>query len=189
MAAKETKQQEYIPNYKRKYQEEIVPALMKRFGYKSVMQVPRLEKIVINAGLGKALQDKRILEVALEELTAIAGQRAVPTKAKKDIHNFKLRRGREIGARVTLRGDRMYEFLERLISAAIPRIKDFNGLPNKMDGRGNYTMGVDEQIIFPEIDLENVYKIWGMNITFVTTANTDEEGYALLEAFGMPFKK
>ncbi len=189
MAAKETKQQKYVPNYKRKYQEEIVPALMKRFGYKSIMQVPRLEKIVINMGLGKALQDKRVLEVALEELTAIAGQRAVPTKAKKDIHNFKLRRGREIGARVTLRGDRMYEFLERLISAAIPRIKDFNGLPTKLDGRGNYTMGVEEQIIFPEIDLENVYKINGMNITFVTTAKTDEEGFALLEAFGMPFKR
>ena len=189
MATKDTKQQKYVPNYKRKYQEEIVPALMKRFGYKSIMQVPRLEKIVINMGLGKALQDKRILEVAIEELTAIAGQRAVPTKAKKDIHNFKLRRGREIGARVTLRGDRMYEFLERLIAAAIPRIKDFNGLPAKLDGRGNYTMGVEEQIIFPEIDLENVYKINGMNITFVTTAETDEEGYALLEAFGMPFKK
>ncbi len=189
MAAKETTTKTYIPNYKRKYNEEIVPALMKRFGYKSIMQVPRLEKIVVNAGLGRALQDKRILEVAIEELTAITGQRAVPTKAKKDIHNFKLRRGREIGARVTLRGDRMYEFLERLISAAIPRIKDFNGLPNKLDGRGNYTIGIDEQIIFPEIDLENVYKIWGMNITFVTTAETDEEGYALLEAFGMPFKK
>ncbi len=189
MAAKKTKQQKYVPNYKRKYKEEIVPALMKRFEYKSIMQVPRLEKIVINMGLGKALQDKRVLEVALDELTAIAGQRAVPTKAKKDIHNFKLRKGRDIGARVTLRGDRMYEFMERLIAAAIPRIKDFNGLPNKLDGRGNYTMGVEEQIIFPEIDLENIYKINGMNITFVTTAKTDEEGYALLEAFGMPFKK
>ncbi len=181
--------QQYIPNYKRKYQEEIVPALMKRFEYKSIMQVPRLEKIVINQGLGSALTDKRILEVALDEITAITGQRAVATVAKKDIHNFKLRRGRRIGARVTLRGDRMYEFLERLISSAIPRIKDFNGLPNKLDGRGNYTMGVQEQIIFPEIELERVYKINGMNITFVTTAKTDEEGYALLEAFGMPFKK
>ena len=179
----------YIPTYKKMYHEKVVPALMKKFNYKSIMQVPKIEKIVLNMGLGKALEDKKLIEVGVQELTLIAGQKAVPTKARRDINQFKLRRGREIGVKVTLRGDRMYEFMERLIAAAIPRIKDFNGLPNKLDGRGNYTFGISEQVIFPEIDIEKVYKIVGMNITFVTTAKTDEEGYALLSEFGFPFKK
>ncbi len=179
----------YIPNYKKHYQEKVVPALMKKFNYKSVMQVPKIEKIVLNMGLGKAIEDKKLIEVGVEELTLIAGQRAVPTYSKRDINQFKLRRGKPIGVKVTLRGDRMYEFFERLIRVAVPRIKDFNGLPTKFDGRGNYTFGVDEQTIFPEIDLEKVYKTVGMNITFVTTAKTDEEAYHLLKEFGFPFKK
>ena len=179
----------YIPNYKTKYVEEVRPALMEKRGYKTVMQVPRLRKIVINQGLGVALNDKKFIEKGLEELTAITGQKAVPTISKRDVSNFKLRRGREIGVKVSLRGNRMYEFLERLISAAIPRIKDFNGVHTKFDGHGNYTLGIEEQIIFPEIEIEKVYKITGMNITFVTDTDSDEEAYDLLKEFGFPFKK
>lgn len=179
----------YTPNYKTKYNEEIVPALVKEFGYKSVMQVPRLEKIVINQGIGASIQDKKILEFAMNEMATITGQKPVSTKSTKDVSNFKLRKGMPIGVRVTLRQERMYEFLERLISAALPRIRDFKGINSKLDGRGNYTLGIEEQIIFPEIVLDNVHKIMGMNITFVTSANTDEEGFALLREFGLPFKK
>lgn len=179
----------YVPSLKTKYKEEIVPALMSEFGYKSIMQVPRLEKITLNQGVGKAVADKKVLEVALNELTSIAGQRAVATESKKDISNFKLRRKMKIGAMVTLRRERMYEFLERLVSVALPRIRDFQGINSKLDGRGNYTLGITEQIIFPEIVLDSVTNILGMNITFVTTAKTDEEGYALLKAFGLPFKE
>lgn len=179
----------YIPNYKKLYEEKVRPALMKKMGYKTIMQVPRIEKIVINQGLGVALNDKKIIEKGLEEITMIAGQKAVPTTSKKDVSNFKLRKGRQIGVKVTLRRQRMYEFIERLISAAIPRIKDFNGLNTKFDGHGNYTLGIEEQIIFPEIELENVYKILGMNITFVTNTDSDEEAFALLKEFGFPFKK
>ena len=179
----------YIPNYKKKYLEEVRPALMKKNGYKTIMQVPRLEKIVINQGLGVALNDKKFIEKGLEELTAITGQKAVATVSKRDISNFKLRKGRKIGVKVNLRGNRMYEFLERLISAAIPRIKDFNGLNTKFDGHGNYTLGIEEQIIFPEIEIEKVYKITGLNITFVTNTDSDEEAYRLLKEYGFPFKK
>lgn len=181
--------EKYVPNYKKKYVEEVRPALMKKMGYKTIMQVPRIEKVVINQGLGVALNDKKFIEKGLEELTLITGQKAVPMKSKRDISNFKLRKGREIGVKVTLRGDRMYEFIERLISAAIPRIKDFNGLNTKFDGHGNYTLGIEEQIIFPEIDIEKVYKITGMNITFVTNTDSDEEAFALLKELGFPFKK
>ena len=180
----------YIPRLKKKYFEEIVPAMMEKFQYKTIMQVPRLQKIVINQGIGAATQDKKLLEYAVNELTQIAGQKAVITKAKKDISNFKLRRGMPIGVRVTLRGDRMYEFLDRLISAAIPRIRDFRGVNDKgFDGRGNYTFGISEQIIFPEINIDKIYKITGMDITFVTSAKTDKEAFELLKLFGMPFKK
>lgn len=179
----------YVPSLKTKYKEEIVPALMSEFGYKSIMQVPRLEKITLNQGVGKAVADKKVLEVALNELSSIAGQRAVATESKKDISNFKLRRKMKIGTMVTLRRERMYEFLERLVSVALPRIRDFQGINSKLDGRGNYTLGITEQIIFPEIVLDSVTNILGMNITFVTTAKTDEEGYALLKAFGLPFKE
>ncbi len=179
----------YIPNYKKKYVEEVRPALMKKNGYKTIMQVPKLEKIVINQGLGVALNDKKFIEKGLEELTAITGQKAVATVSKRDISNFKLRKGRKIGVKVNLRGNRMYEFLERLISAAIPRIKDFNGLNTKFDGHGNYTLGIEEQIIFPEIEIEKVYKITGLNITFVTNTDSDEEAYMLLKEYGFPFKK
>lgn len=179
----------YIPNYKTKYVKEVRPALKEKRGYSSIMQVPKIEKIVLNTGLGDSLNDKKIVEESIKQLTAITGQKAVPTKSKRDISNFKLRKGREIGARVTLRGKTMYEFLERLISSAIPRIKDFNGLKTKLDGQGNYTMGIEEQIIFPEIEIEKVYKIAGLNITFVTSTNSDEEAYALLQEFGFPFKK
>lgn len=178
----------YIPTLKTKYNEEIVPALVKEFGYKSVMQAPRLEKIVINQGLGQAVADKKIIEVAINELTAISGQKAVATNSRKDIANFKLRKGMPIGVKVTLRSERMYEFLNRLICIAMPRIRDFNGIPEKFDGQGNYTLGVQEQIIFPEIDIDKITKILGMEITFVTTAKTDEEAYALLKGFGLPFK-
>ncbi len=171
------------------YNETIVPALVKEFGYTSVMQAPKLQKISVNMGLGAATQDKKIVETAVKELTAITGQQAVSTLASKDISNFKLRKKMPIGARVTLRGDKMYEFLERLIRVALPRIRDFQGVSNKLDGRGNYTLGITEQIIFPEINIDSINKILGMNITFVTSANTDEEGAALLRAFGMPFKK
>ncbi len=173
---------------KQEYKERIVPALVKEFGYKSVMQAPKLEKIVINQGLGIGVSDKKIIETAINELTAITGQKAVPTYSRKDISNFKLRKKMTIGARVTLRHDKMYEFLERLVRVALPRIRDFRGIEAKLDGRGNYTLGVQEQIIFPEINIDNISRILGMNITFVTSANTDEEGYALLKEFGLPFK-
>lgn len=174
---------------KQDYRERIVPALMKEFGYSSVMQCPKLEKIVLNQGLGEAVADKKIIDVALQEMTAIVGQKAVATLSKKDISNFKVRKKMPIGVRVTLRGERMYEFLERLVRVALPRIRDFKGIANKMDGRGNYTLGIQEQIIFPEINIDNITKLLGMNITFVTTAQTDEEGFALLREFGLPFKK
>ena len=178
----------YTPTLKQRYREEIVPVMQKEFGYKSVMQVPCLEKIIINQGVGAAIADKKIMEVAIEELTTITGQKAVTTLSKKDIANFKLRKKMPIGIRVTLRSDKMYEFLERLVAVALPRIRDFKGIGDKFDGRGNYTLGVTEQIIFPEIVLDKVTKMNGYNITFVTTANTDEEGYALLKKFGLPFK-
>ena len=173
---------------KKQYDEKIVPALTKEFNYTTVMQVPRLKKIVINEGLGDATQDKKIIETAINELTAITGQKAVPTLSKKDISNFKVRKKMPIGARVTLRRERMYEFLERLIRVALPRIRDFKGIEGKLDGRGNYTLGITEQIIFPEINIDNINKLMGMNITFVTSAQSDEEGYALLKQFGLPFK-
>ena len=178
----------FVPTLKKKYQEEIVSALMQEFGYKTVMQVPRLEKIVINEGLGQAISDKKLIDIAIEELTNITGQKAVPTTSKKDISNFKLRKKMQIGVRVTLRRDRMYEFLERLVAIALPRIRDFRGVNYKFDGKGNYTLGVNEQIIFPEIDIDKINRIMGMDITFVTSAKTDEEGYALLKHFGVPFK-
>ena len=170
------------------YKERIVPALEREFNYSTVMQVPRLEKIVINQGIGAATQDKKLIETAINELTAITGQKAVATLSRKDISNFKLRKKMPVGVRVTLRRDRMYEFLERLIRVALPRIRDFKGIEGKLDGRGNYTLGITEQIIFPEINIDNVPKLQGMNITFVTSANTDEEGFALLKKFGLPFK-
>ncbi|HQC04137.1 MAG TPA: 50S ribosomal protein L5 [Paludibacteraceae bacterium] len=174
---------------KQDYLERIVPILTKEFGYTTVMQVPRLEKIVLNQGLGIAVADKKIIDTAIAEMTAITGQKAVETVSKKDISNFKLRKKMPIGVRVTLRGKKMYEFLERLIRVALPRIRDFRGIEGKLDGRGNYTLGIQEQIIFPEISIDNISKILGMNITYVTTANTDEEGFALLREFGLPFKK
>jgi len=180
---------EYTPALKNKYKEEVIPTLMKDFGYKSVMQVPRLEKIVLNQGVGAAVADKKLVDLAQEELTLVSGQQAVQTLSKKDISNFKLRRKMPIGTRVTLRRDRMYEFLERLINVALPRIRDFKGVNTKMDGRGNFTMGITEQIIFPEIDIDKINKIMGLEITFVTSANTDEECLALLKEFGIPFKK
>lgn len=175
-------------SYKKVYAERIVPSLMKEFNYKSVMQVPVLEKIVINQGLGQAVADKKIIEVAINELTAITGQKAVATLSKKDVSNFKLRKKMPIGVRVTLRREKMYEFLERLIRVALPRIRDFKGIESKLDGRGKYTLGIEEQIIFPEINIDSIQKLLGMNITFVTSAKTDEEGYALLREFGLPFK-
>ncbi len=173
---------------KQYYKDTIVPALMKQFKYTTVMQVPVLEKIVINEGLGMAVADKKIIETAIAELTAITGQKAVATVSKKDIAQFKVRKQMPIGVRVTLRHEMMYEFLERLIRVALPRIRDFNGIESKFDGRGNYTLGITEQIIFPEINIDSIQRILGMNITFVTSANTDEEGYALLKEFGLPFK-
>ncbi len=178
----------HIPTLKKKYQEEIIPTLKKEFDYSSVMQVPKLEKIVLNQGVGSAIADKKLIDVATTEMTMIAGQKAVQTLSKKDISNFKLRRKMPIGVRVTLRRDQMYEFLDRLIAVALPRIRDFRGIESKMDGRGNYTLGIPEQIVFPEIVLDKVSKINGMNITFVTTAKTDEEGFALLKELGLPFK-
>ena len=178
----------YTPTLKTNYREQIVPALMKEFGYKSIMQVPRLQKIVVNQGMGQAVADKKLIEVAAEELSLITGQKAVTTKSRKDISNFKLRKGMPIGVMVTLRSDRMYEFLERLIAVALPRIRDFKGINKKFDGKGNYTLGVAEQIIFPEIDIDKITKIFGMEITFVTSAKSDEEAYALLREFGLPFK-
>jgi large subunit ribosomal protein L5 len=181
---------EYTPRLKKRYHEEIVPALMTEFSYKNVMQVPRLKKISVNQGLGSAITDKKLIDVGIEEMSNITGQRAVATKSRKDISNFKLRRDMPVGVRVTLRGDRMYEFLDRLISVAIPRVRDFRGISDKgFDGRGNYTFGVTEQIIFTEIDLDKVSKINGMDITFVTSARTDKEAHALLKEFGIPFKK
>ena len=179
---------DYVPTLKNKYREEIVPALQKEFGYSSIMQVPKLEKIIINQGVGAAIADKKLIEIAVEELSAITGQKAVTTTSKKDISNFKLRKKMPIGVRVTLRRERMYEFLDRLICVALPRIRDFKGINDKFDGRGNYTLGVTEQIIFPEIVIDKVTRMNGYNITFVTSADTDEEGYALLRAFGIPFK-
>ena len=173
---------------KNEYKERIVPALIEQFGYQSRMQVPVLKKIVINQGLGMATADKKIIDVAIAELSAITGQKAVATLSKKDISNFKLRKKMPIGVMVTLRHEQMYEFLERLIRIALPRIRDFKGIESKFDGRGNYTLGISEQIIFPEINLDGITKILGMNITFVTSAQTDEEGYALLKEFGLPFK-
>ena len=175
-------------NLKKDYLERIVPALQKEFNYSTVMQVPVLKKIVINQGLGEATGDKKIIETAINELTAITGQKAVATLSRKDISNFKLRKKMPIGVMVTLRRERMYEFLERLVRVSLPRIRDFKGIESKLDGRGNYTLGIQEQIIFPEINIDSITKIMGMNITFVTSAKTDEEGYALLKAFGLPFK-
>jgi large subunit ribosomal protein L5 len=178
------------PRLKDKYRSEVVPALMSEFNFKSIMQVPKLEKICLNQGLGIAVSDKKLLEGAIGEMTLIAGQKAVSTKSKKDISNFKLRKGVPIGARVTLRGDTMYEFLDRLISVSLPRIRDFRGINNKgFDGQGNYTLGVTEQIIFPEIDIDKVNKILGMDITFVTNTSNDKEAFALLRELGIPFKK
>lgn len=176
------------PRLRAKYQDEIVPALKEKFQYKSVMQVPRIEKISINKGIGDAVSDKKLIDHGVEELTQITGQKAVATLSKKSISNFKLRDGMPIGARVTLRGEKMYEFLDRLMTIALPRVRDFQGIKDKgFDGRGNYTLGVKEQIIFPEISIEKINRISGMDITFVTSANTDEESYELLKAFGMPF--
>jgi large subunit ribosomal protein L5 len=180
----------YSARLREKYQMEVVPALMEQFQYNNTMQVPRLVKICINQGLGTAIADKKLIEAGIAEMTSIAGQKAVATKSKKDISNFKLRKAMPIGVRVTLRGQQMYEFLDRLISVAIPRVRDFRGINEKgFDGRGNYTLGVTEQIIFPEILIDKVLKINGMDITFVTTARTDRECLALLKEFGLPFKK
>ncbi|MBR1889905.1 MAG: 50S ribosomal protein L5 [Alloprevotella sp.] len=173
---------------KQEYIERIAPALQKQFNYKSSMQIPRLTKIVVNEGLGIATADKKIIDVAINELSAITGQKAVATISRKDVSNFKLRKKMPIGVMVTLRRERMYEFLERLVRVALPRIRDFKGIESKLDGRGNYTLGIQEQIIFPEINIDTIERLTGMNITFVTTAKTDEEGYALLKEFGLPFK-
>ena len=180
----------YVARLKTKYTKEVVPALMQQFNYTSVMQVPRLEKICINQGIGDATGDKKLVDLAATELSTIAGQKAVATKAKRSVSDFKLREGMPIGVRVTLRGERMFEFLDRLINIAMPRVRDFRGINDKaFDGRGNYTMGITEQIIFPEIDIDKVNKIMGMDITFVTSAQTDAEAFALLKELGMPFKK
>jgi len=178
----------YRPELEIKYKDEIIPALMKEFSYSTIMQVPRLKKIVLNQGVGQAIADKKILEFGLKEMTDIAGQKAVQTYSSKDISNFKLRKDMPIGIMVTLREERMYEFLQRLISVALPRIRDFKGISAKLDGRGNYTLGITEQIIFPEIDLDKIAKIMGLQITFVTSAGSDEEALALLKGFGLPFK-
>ena len=180
----------YVPRLKEKYRKEVASKMMEQFQYKTVMQVPKITKICINQGVGGATQDKKLVEVAMNEMTTIAGQKAVSTKARTSISNFKLREAMPIGVRVTLRGDNMYEFLDRFITVALPRVSDFKGINDKsFDGRGNYTMGVTEQIIFPEIDIDKINKIQGMDITFVTTAPTDAEALALLKAMGMPFKK
>lgn len=179
----------YTPRLADKYTKEVIPALMKKFAYKTVMQAPKLQKICINRGVNGAVTDKKLVDIAVEELNMITGQKAVPTMSKKDISNFKLRKGMPIGARVTLRGEKMFEFLDRLVSVALPRVRDFKGISDKaFDGRGNYTLGVTEQIIFPEIDIDKVNKITGLDITFVTTAETNEEAYELLKELGMPFK-
>ncbi|MGE5107864.1 MAG: 50S ribosomal protein L5 [Sphingobacteriales bacterium] len=180
----------YTPRLADKYKKDVAPALMKKFSYKSVMEIPRLEKICLNRGVNGAVNDKKLIDIAVDELSNITGQKAVATISKKDISNFKLRKAMPIGARVTLRGVKMYEFLDRLIATALPRVRDFKGINEKsFDGRGNYTMGITEQIIFPEIDIDKVNKITGMDITFVTTAGTNEEAYELLKEFGMPFRK
>jgi len=179
----------YAPRLADKYKKEVVPALVKKFAYKTVMQAPKLEKICLNRGVNGAVSDKKMIDIAVDELTTITGQKAVATMSKKDISNFKLRKAMPIGVRVTLRGEKMYEFLDRLIAVALPRVRDFKGINEKsFDGRGNYTLGVTEQIIFPEIDIDKVNKITGMDITFVTTAGTDEEAYELLKELGMPFR-
>ncbi len=180
--------EKFIPTLKTQYNEKIIPTLMEEFSYSSVMQVPKLEKIVINQGLGQAITDKKLIDIAIEELSTITGQKAVATLSKKDISNFKLRKKMPIGVRVTLRREKMYEFLERLVAVALPRIRDFRGVNYKFDGRGNYTLGITEQIIFPEINIDKINRILGMDITFVTSAGTDEEGYALMKHFGIPFK-
>ncbi|MFN8322872.1 MAG: 50S ribosomal protein L5 [Chitinophagales bacterium] len=180
----------YTPRLAKRYQEEIIPSLKKKFEFSSVMQVPRLQKICLNQGVNGATSDKKLVDIAVQEMTAIAGQKAVASHARKAISNFKLREGMPIGARVTLRGERMYEFLDRLVSVSLPRVRDFKGVNNKgFDGNGNYTLGIKEQIIFPEMEIDKVSRINGMDITFVTSAQNDEEAYALLEALGMPFKK
>ncbi len=179
---------QYVPELRKHYLEVVVPNLMKEFGYTSVMQVPRIVKIVLNQGVGRATEDKKLVEIAQAELTAIAGQKAVITRSKKDISNFKLRRNTPIGTMVTLRRNRMYEFLDRLINVSLPRIRDFQGVGENFDGRGNYTLGVAEQILFPEIDIDKISRLMGVEITVVTSARTDEEGYALLREFGIPFK-
>jgi large subunit ribosomal protein L5 len=179
----------YTPRLAEKYKKDVVPALMKKFGYKTIMQAPKLEKICINRGVNGAVTDKKLVEVSVEELSIITGQKAVTTQSRKDISNFKLRKNMPIGARVTLRGEKMFEFLDRLVSTALPRVRDFRGVNEKsFDGRGNYTLGITEQIIFPEIDIDKVNKITGMDITFVTTANTNEEAFELLKELGMPFR-
>lgn len=181
--------EKYIPTLKTRYKNEVVPALMKQFNYKNIMQVPKLNKIVINQGVGAAIADKKMIENSLAEMANITGQKPISTLSKKDISNFKLRKDVAIGVKVTLRQERMYEFMERLINISLPRIRDFKGVDFKFDGRGNYTLGVKEQIIFPEIDIDKISKIMGLEITFVTSANTDEEAMALLKEFGIPFKK
>ena len=179
----------YTPRLADKYKKEVIPALMKKFAYKSIMQAPKLEKICLNRGVNGAVTDKKLVEIAVDELTMITGQKAVSTISKKDISNFKLRKGLPIGSRVTLRGIKMYEFLDRFVATALPRVRDFKGINEKsFDGRGNYTLGITEQIIFPEVDIDKVTKITGMDITFVTTANTNEEAYELLKELGMPFR-
>ena len=180
---------EYVPSLKKVYKEEIVDKLLKRFSYTTVMQVPKLVKITINEGVGDATSDKKLVEEAAEELSKIVGQKAILTYSRKDVSNFRLRKGMPIGVKVTLRDVKMYEFLERLVRVSLPRIRDFNGIAEKMDGRGNYTLGLKEQIIFPEVDIDKNPRIHGMEITFVTTANSDEEAHALLSEFGLPFKK
>ncbi len=180
--------EQYVPNFKKQYDDKVVPALKEQFNYKNVIQVPKLEKIVINQGIGDGVADKRLVENAVKQLSSIAGQKAVTCYSKKDVSTFKLRKNMPIGAKVTLRGQGMYEFFERLVAVALPRVRDFRGVNFKFDSRGNYTLGIKEHIIFPEIDIDKVDKILGMDITFVTTAETDEEGYALLKEFGVPFK-
>ncbi len=188
VSSKEVQGSGYIPSLKLLYKNEIIPTMMKEFGYKNIMQVPKLQKITLNQGIGGAVGDKKLADTAQAELTAISGQKAIVTQSKKDISNFKLRKGMPIGVKVTLRGDRMYEFLERLIKISLPRIRDFQGISSKLDGRGNYSLGVKEQIIFPEIDIDKITKIMGLEISFSTTANTDNEAYSLLKSFGLPFK-
>jgi large subunit ribosomal protein L5 len=180
----------YLPRLKEKYKKEVVPSLMEQFQYKTVMQVPKIKKVCLNQGIGDSIVDKKLLESAVEEMATIAGQKAVLAKSKKDVSNFKLRKGMPVGVRVTLRGERMYEFLDRLISASLPRVRDFKGISDKgFDGRGNYSFGVTEQIIFPEINIDKVHKITGMDVTIVTSARSDKEAMALLKEFGFPFKK